>query len=368
MPLFGSKKLSYLGVDLGGSSIKLVELRNEGGRPRLVTYGYVERATDIVKSDSKEMQKEVIYILKELVKKSHASILKVISALPSFSVFSSIISLPAMSKKDLVSAVRWEAKKFVPMPLEEMILDWEVLKEGQDAKKEGNKSLKEKEEKPKDKKGNIRVLLTAAPKNLVMRYVDIFKEANLQLIGLETGAFALERSLIGHDLSPIMVIDIGSLATTIMVFSEGIPILNRSIDVGGETITNTIVNTLNIDPARAEQFKRDYGISLAGQEMEKTGQIPRAIEFVVNSVINEIRYVLNIYQNQEVKPIEKIILTGGSASLSNFTKYLEDIFSLKVFIGDPWARIIYPVELKPVLKELGPRFSVVCGLAMREIV
>lgn len=376
MPLFASKNLSYLGIDLGGSSIKLVELKDEGGRPQLVTYGYIEKSTDIIKSNSVEAQKEIVMILKELIKKVKPTTMRTVTALPNFSVFSSIISLPTMSKKDLVSAVKWEAKKFVPMPIEEMILDWEILKSEEEKieikKETAGEKDKDKEAESKDdlmkekKRGNIRVLLTAAPRNLVTRYIDIFKQVSLQLVGLETEAFALERSLIGHDNATIMVVDIGSLATSIMIFSEGIPLVSRSIDVGGETITNTLVNTLNIDPARAEQFKKDFGLSLA--EREGTGQIPKAIEFVINSIVNEIRYVFNIYQNQKIKSIEKIILSGGSAYLLNLPSYLERIFDIKVFIGDPWARIIYPVELKPVLSELGSRFALSVGLAMRQIV
>jgi len=376
MPLFASKNLSYLGIDLGGSSIKLVELKDEGGRPQLVTYGYIEKSTDIIKSNSVEAQKEIVMILKELIKKVKPTTMRTVTALPNFSVFSSIISFPTMSKKDLVSAVKWEAKKFVPMPIEEMILDWEILKSEEEKieikKETAGEKDKDKEAESKDdlmkekKRGNIRVLLTAAPRNLVTRYIDIFKQVSLQLVGLETEAFALERSLIGHDNATIMVVDIGSLATSIMIFSEGIPLVSRSIDVGGETITNTLVNTLNIDPARAEQFKKDFGLSLA--EREGTGQIPKAIEFVINSIVNEIRYVFNIYQNQKIKSIEKIILSGGSAYLLNLPSYLERIFDIKVFIGDPWARIIYPVELKPVLSELGSRFALSVGLAMRQIV
>lgn len=365
MPLFSIKKPSFLGIDLGGSSTKIVELRNEGGRPQLVTYGFIEKSKDIIKSDALEAQKQIVSIIKELVKQAKVSTMKAVAALPTFSVFSSIISLPAMSRKDLVSAVRWEAKKFVPMPIEEMILDWEVIKteDEKQVKKEKEKQEEEKEEK---KRGNIKVLLTAAPRNLVSRYVEVFKQANLQLVGLETEAFALERSLIGHDKTATMVVDIGSLATSIMIFSESIPILNRSIDIGGETITKTLENTLSIDPVRAEQFKKDFGLSLA--EREGAEQIPKAIEFIVNSIVNEIRYVLNIYQNQKSKPIEKIILSGGSAFLLNLPDYLEKIFDIRVYIGDPWARVIYPLELKPVITELGPRFGLAIGLAMREIV
>ncbi|PIY96798.1 MAG: hypothetical protein COY66_02610 [Candidatus Kerfeldbacteria bacterium CG_4_10_14_0_8_um_filter_42_10] len=363
MGLFSSNR-SYLGIDLGTSSIKVVELESEKGKPRLVTYGFSEQSTDIVKSDSQEVQRKIVSALKSIAKQAKTTTVKTVAALPSFAVFSSIISLPAMSKKDLIAAVRWEAKKFVPMPLEEMILDWKILNEEDKEKKNKDESKKAKNITEKKSK-NYKILLTAAPKNLVQRYVEIFKKADLQLVSLETESFALERSLIGNDKSAIMVVDIGAIACDISIISGGIPILNRSIDIGGNTITKAIANSLNIDLERAEQFKRDFGIA---PENSAQGQIPRTIEFIISSIVNEIKYVLNLYQNQGEKEIEKIVLAGGSAFLPNLTNYLEKILNLKVFIGDPWARIVYPVDLKPILQELGPRFAVAIGLAMREIV
>jgi len=415
---------------LGGTSIKAVELKNVGNRPQLVTYGFVDGGYNIVNDDSKEAQSAIASHLKELIKRSRISTDKAIAAMPSFSVFSSIISLPAMSKKDLISAVRWEAKKFVPIPLEEMILDWEVIgttegdkkavlpqrdKEDDAEKKEDDKKEsvqgahlpdgqgsasggKDKEgskndtstgsgrgKKEKDKsgeagsgsagkdkknkttsvpKGNVRVLLTAAPKELVNRYVELFREVGLQLIGLETESFALERSLIGHDKNPIMVVDIGSQSTSIIIFAGSVPILNRSIDVGGKTITKSLVESMGISEAQAEQFKLDMNMSVSEDVIEK---LPQPIRYMINSIVNEIRYILNIYQGQNKEAISKVVLTGGSAFLSNLTNYIQTIFNTKAYIGDPWARVVHPVEIDVMLKQLGPRLSVSIGLAMREI-
>ncbi|MFA6524746.1 MAG: pilus assembly protein PilM [Patescibacteria group bacterium] len=369
MALFSSKK-SFIGIDLGTSSIKVVELENEKGRPKLITYGFAEQSTDVIKSDSQEAQKEIVAALKAIISQAKVTTMKAVAALPSFAVFSSIISLPSMSKKDLVAAVRWEAKKFVPMPLEEMILDWKVLnsdkKEDKGAKEDEVNDKRINTAQPTGGSKNIRILLTAAPKTLVKRYVDIFKQANLQLVSLETESFALERSLIGNDRSATMIVDIGAIACDISVIVDGIPILNRSVDIGGNTITKAIANSLNVNLDRAEQFKRDFGISAAGDSSQ--GQIPRTIEFIVSSIINEIKFVLNLYQNQGERAIEKVVLAGGSSFLPNLTSYLEKALNIKVFIGDPWARVVYPVDLKPVLQELGPRFAVSIGLAMREII
>ena len=372
MPLFGSTQ-SYLGIDIGSSSVKIVELKNDKGRPRLVTYGFIEQPNNIVKIDSKENREKIIKSIKSIVSKAKTTSAKAIAALPSYTVFSSIIHLPQMAEKEMVQAVKWEAKKFVPLPLEEMILDWKLIKE--EGKKEITSPKKPEEQKEpeqavsavktKVEKTN-KILLTAAPKLLVERYIDIFKQAGLQLVSLETEAFALERSLIGNDKSPVIVVDIGAVATNISVIVGSIPLINRSIDVGGNSITKAIANSLNIDLRRAEQFKRDFGMSQSGQE--PNSEIPNKIEFIISSVVNEIKYVINLYQNQSEQAIEKMILSGGSAFLPNLPQYLSQVLNLKVFIGDPWARVVYPVELKPVLAEIGPRFAVAIGLAMREIV
>lgn len=358
--MFKSKQ-GYLGIDIGGASIKLVELRSEAGRPRLVTYGYLDQSADIVKSNLKANQERVIFLIRRILKEANVGSNQVVAALPSFSVFTSVITLPQMSEKELASAVKWEAKKFVPMPIEEMVLDWKVIKkvdkDEKEEKEKGSRILGEKKGK------NLKILLTAAPKNLVQRYIFIFNELKLELLTLETESLALERSLVDSETAPVMIIDIGAQATDISIVHDNIPILSRSIDAGGNTITKAIVNSLNIDEERAEQFKRDFGMYSTAEN-----RVPKTIEFVIGSIINEIKHCLNLYQGQSQAPIEKIILAGGSAYLPNLPQYFSSLLNIKVHIGNPWSRLSYPEELTPVLEEIGPRFSVAIGLALRNMV
>ncbi len=349
--LWGKKK-SFLGVDIGTSSIKVVELAAGSNRvPRLVTYGRAEDASNITKVDSEEDIRRLVVTLQEVYQRARATSRKVVSALPAYTVFSSVISLPVMSPKELAAAVAWEARKFVPLPLEEMTLDWKLLNDTKTATTPNQ---------------NLRVLLTAAPQNIVKKYLDIFKRADLELLSLETEAFALERSLMGGAAETVMIVDLGAVTTDISVVEQGIPVLNRSIDVGGLTLTKAIAQSLNIDVKRAEQFKRDIGLNVVATS--GSGNIPHTIEGTISPVINEIKYTFNLYQGQSAKGIEKIIITGGSAFLPHLTEYLEKIFQLRVYVGDPWARISYPLEMKPVLDEVGPQFAGAIGLAMRELI
>jgi len=338
------KQKSFLGVDIGSTSIKLVELTKKGNIPYLVTYGYGDRKlSDLAKNDSSEITHKTAAFLKEIYKKAGATSYQASTALPNFSVFTSVIVLPVMSEKDLVQAIQWEAKKIIPMALEDVVLDWKIVE-----------TIKTETKK------NYRILLTVASKKLVERYVELFKKADLQLLSLETESFALSRSLLSKDEEVAMIIDSSALTTDVIIFEKGIPILNRSIDVGGLTITKSIANCLNIDFHRAEQFKRD--IDILGNT-----KVPQIIQDILKPVVDEVKYSLNLYQSQTGKTVTKAILSGGSSYLPNFDTFLSQNLGIKVFIGNPWDRIAYPQELEPVLTEIAPRFSVAIGLALREI-
>lgn len=375
MALFGPSP-GYVGVDFDNHSIKIVELQNDKGRPRLVTYGYFDHDIEKVAA-GEDLIEQTGVLIQEICRKSHVASRVAISALPAHSVFSSVITMPSMSQKELASSIKWEAKKLIPMPLEEMNIHWDVLgdasgvaggaKSGNKvADKEGGKEVKYRGflniSKKKDI-GNIRVLLTAAPKDLVRKYIDIFKQSGLMLLSLDTESFALSRSLIGSDRSTIMLVDISYSSSSVMIVQAGIPYLNRSINVGGFAITRSIANSLNVNLKRAEQFKYDIGIAVGSPGSE----IPKTIISALAPIIDEIKYSINLYKSQGQPQIEKIILTGGSALLNNLPDYLTKTLNMRVYLGDPWARVIYPEELKPALDEIGPRFSVAVGLAMKEI-
>jgi len=370
MALFSSKA-SYLGIDFGSSSIKVVELANFNGRPRLVTYGFSERgAGDTSESGIITDVAKTSEILVDICKKSKVGSKKVITALPNFSVFTSVITLPSMPKKELNSAVSWEAKKIIPTPLEEIILDWKVIEEIDESKTpaggaiddlaQRNQPLSRILSKPQKK---LKILLTGASRNLIKKYVEIFNKAGLTVLGLETESLALIRSLVGNDKSVIMVIDLGASTSSITVVDKGVPFLMRSIEVGGITISKAISNSLNINIERAEQFKQDLSLDMETAE----NSLPQTVEKALIPILNEIKYTLNFYQTNNNKKIEKIILTGGTSLLGHLPTYLANNLNISTYIGDPWARTIFPTELKPVLDRVGAKFAVAIGLAMREI-
>lgn len=364
-----SAKTSYLGVDIGTSSIKVVELENFKGRPKLVTYGFTEKNLSQWNGQGGLGDiRETAEAVNSICRKSRTVSRKIIGALPNFSVFTAILTLPDMPKKELASAISWEAKKIIPVPLEDIILDWKIISETSAEAKPASEGEAEDQSAPLKKifsksQKSLRILITGASRNLVKKYLDVFNAADLSLLSLETESFALIRSLIGNDKSVIMAIDLGASTTSVVVVDKGIPVLSRSLESGGLMITKAIGNALNVNLERAEQFKQDMAL---GQETAESA-LPQAVEKAFASILNEIKYTINLYQEQNGRKIEKMILTGGSAMIGNLPGYLSRILNVSVSIGDPWARVVYPLELKPILDRLGSRFAVAIGLAMRNI-
>lgn len=338
----------FLGIDIGDSSLKMVELRKKNKKIFLSNYAFSENVSGVnfTKID------DINYLAQAILKvKAEAGIKakRVTASLPTFSVFSSIINLPPTDKKNMDAAVSEEAKKVIPLPVEEMILDWKLVPGIS----------------PDDSKDGVRVFLTGSPKKLVRRYIEIFRLAKLELASLETETFSLVRALMGNDPSTVMIVEIGANSTDLSIVHESIPVLNRSLEICGGTVTTALSDKLGLSFSQAEQFKVDLGASLSDNAKE---ELPQLIIKTLAPVIHEIEYMREFYQNNSgAQKIEKIILSGGGALLMNLADYLSHHLNLQVIIGNPFGRIDYPKEMEPIIAEVGPKLAVAAGLALREI-
>lgn len=344
---FGNDNL-FLGIDIGDSSLKMVELRKKNHKIYLSNYAFSENVSEVnfTKIDDINYLAQVILKVRQ---EAGITATKVTASLPTFAVFSSIINLFNVDKKNLAVAINEEAKKVIPLPLEEMILDWKVIP-GVDGKIPS--------------RGNMRVFITGSPKKLVRKYIDVFKKANLNLVSLETETFSLVRSLIGDDKETIMIVEIGANSTDIFIVKESIPVLNRSLSVCSSTITSALAEKLGMTFAQAEQFKLDLSVSLSKEDQD---ELPRLVAKTIEPIVTEIQYLLDFFRSQNGGQVEKIILSGGGSMLLNLDAYLSKRLDIKVIVGDSWNRVSYPEELRPVLSEIGAKLSVAVGLAMREI-
>lgn len=336
---------SIVGVDLGVATIKIVELQNDNGKPSLVTFGVSTGDRQATKEINQNISTDLVYLMEQ----ARTRTTNVVGALPTSSVFSTIIDFPKMPTNEIDSAIKWEARKLIPLPLDKMSLHWHILQTM-------------KKDKDDD---SIKVILSAAPTETTTKYLNIFKSANLRLVSLETEIKALQRSLLSPNEKTNLIIDIGANNTNMIIYDNNLPLLNKNIDIGGETLTSHIAKTLNIDFGNAVKLKKQLGMATSDQTLHPA---VKAMKFAVdNIIIRDIKHLITVLGNSTQKKINKIILTGGGAHLKNLDTYLEKELKISTKVGDPWHKISYPKELRSELEKIGTKMSVAIGLALKVV-
>ncbi len=345
----GSKPKSYLGIDIGTLSIKIVEFSNENGRPKLENYAVLtdyglalrNSVQDSAEKKAKVFDGEASPMLRRLVKAGEIETKEINMSVPILSSFLTVMELPQMSESEVVSAVQFEAKKYVPVPLDSVVIDWSLIGTGGD--------------------GKILILLVAIPKDLINEYTNIAREADLKLLTIELETVSAVRALIGNDPIPAVLMDMGSRDTTISVVDDGHLRISHSIETSGEDLTRGLANSLNISWRRAEELKKENGLKI----MDDNSQITSVLTPLLNIIINAAQNIIDIYFSKTKKKIEKLIIYGGASKMPGFAEYLSNRLKIDVVVGAPFSRVAYPQKLKSVIDEIGHEFTIAVGLALK---
>jgi len=348
-----AKSKSQLGVDIGSSNIKIVQLKPVDSKFVLETYGLVNFSYQIATKDSSGGITQTAQLLKNLVSKSRATTNQIVASLPNSSVFTSVIEMPKIPENELKTAIEFEAKKYVPLPLAEVALSWSVIEDKKARiNKDTNLGFKTAGE------SRTKVLLTAVPTAVIDNYLKVFELAGLTPLALEIESLSLIRSLVGEDLNINLVIDIGAKSTSINLVDSGYLRLSKNLNVGGDTVTGSIAQSLSVNFARAEQFKKDFGLSGSGQ------QIPQVMRPILDIIKSEASQLISLFESRGER-IGKILLSGGGSKLPSLKEYFS-VLGKPVVLANPWSQVLYPEKLKPVIEPLGLNLAVAVGLAMRK--
>lgn len=341
----------YFGVDLGNSGIRLVELKLIHDKPTLVTYGDIELPFGLMSSDAPADQARVAEALKKLVSDARVSNKNAVAGLPASKVFASIISMPQMSDQEIAHSIRYQADKYVPMPLDQVKLDFFRLTTDKAAEE-------------------ISVLLVATPTTVANKYLNIFQQAGLELMALDINAIAQSRSMVATPDIDVIVVEFASMTTDIALVSQGVTGLIRSINVGAKSLVRVTAQNLGLDETQAEQFVRKFGLTQTKLE----GQVYRAMKPLLDNVVDEIKRSADFfYQNNQsaagkARRVEKVIITGGPAAIPEMPVYLANALGLPVEMGNPWQRISYAKEFTDRLGGMALSYSTATGLALRNMV
>lgn len=338
-----------VGVDIGFSSIKVVELAFDKNQARLVSLGSIPTPRPGMVSDSDLDLEGVADAIKKLLAAAGIEGKEVITALPESKVFTRVIDdLPYLNDEELSSAIGYAAEEFIPLPLNEVNLNWQTLFRSD----------------PKDKNARTVVFVVATPKNIVSKYVKVLTMAGLQPKALETEVIAATRSLVGNNLiSPsTLIVQIGASATDLAVASKGLVWLTRSITTGGQALTRAVAQQFNFEMTQAEEYKKTYGLL----EDQLEGKVFAELKPIIDVIVNESRRVIQAFQTKyPSNQIKRLVLSGGGAKMPGIVIYFANSLGLEVQEADPWFSIAKDKQLAVKLAQDAPSYSVAVGLALR---
>ncbi len=346
MGIFSKK---CLGIDIGASSIKMVEISGFGKRKKLENYIKFtirpgEPSLKIFQGESLTLLSDrASGILQAILEQAKIKEKKATFSLPDFSTFFTSFSLPPMSKGEVPQAVEFEARHHIPIPLSEVTFDWQIIE-----KKEIFPGVK------------LKILLVAVPNKVLANYQRTANLTQVELKGMEAEVFALMRSSVPRDLieKPVCLVDIGWYSTTISIVEKEMLRVSYSFDISSDNLTKALRDKLKVDLEEAEKLKTKYGLD------PKRKEIVEALLPEIDSLAFEIEKICRSFYQTEDKEVKDVIIAGGTATLFGLRDYLESRIKKQVKLADPFSNTSFPSLLSQRLKELGPSFAVAVGTAL----
>lgn len=361
--LFGKKGQSVVGVDIGSSSIKVVQLRKKGGKAVLETYGELAlgpyAGIEIGRATNLPMEK-IAEALKDLLKEANVTTKASGISIASSSSLLSFIRMPDTDPKQLATMIPMEARKYIPVPITEVALDWSIIPRQENSFSEFEKAPMPGEV-PKEK--TVDVLLVVIHNDVLSHLNQISTNAGLESSFYEIEIFSSMRSVIDQNLETVMIFDMGAGSTKLYVIERGTLRASHTVNRGSQEITLALSRSLGVSVGDAEHIKRTIGIS----KEPDNKNIDDVIALNLDYIFTETNRVIASFERKYNKSISKVVLTGGGSLLHGFLDIARQRFQTEVVLGDPFSKTEAPAFLEPVLKTAGPEFSVAIGVALRKL-
>lgn len=357
---FKPKEKSVLGVDIGSSSLKVVQLRKEKGKAVLETYGElalgpyggseVGQATNLP-------AEQIAETLKDLLREAKTTTTNAGVSIPFARSLLTLVNLPyRKDPAEQKTVIELEARKYIPVPVSEVQLDWFIVPKAAPAQFTDAEASRGE---PAKNESNVDVLLVAVHNDELTMLQTVAANAGLKASFYEIEIFSTIRAVVEDPVKPVMVIDVGAASTKTYVVEHGVVALSHAISAGSQDITRAISVSGNVSITQAEALKKKEGLSDGG-----TLTSP---ELVFSRIFAEVRRVLMQYETAHNKSISSIVFTGGGGVTKELGAYAKKIFSIDVRVADPFAKTEAPAFMRPVLQEIGPEFAVAVGLALRKL-
>jgi len=341
------KNKPLFGLDIGSASLKVMQLDNTntpGHKPNILGYGAIKFDHPAVDNGGIVAPEVVAESVLELFKNhltGGITTRRVAMAIPAYRTFTRAISLPALKPKEVADAVQLEAEQYIPLPPEEIYLDYSIISTSKDS---------------------IEVFAVGVPRKIVDSYIKLALLLGLELVAIETTLGGGSR-LFGQDKQSTgasVIIDFGSLSSDISIFDKNI-LVTGTVQGGGAVFTNSIKAKLGVTQTEANIIKNKYGLSRS----KKQGEIQSALEPTLQQIVREIRRMIRYYEERygAERPITQAITLGGGANMPGLTEYLTAALRLPVRHCEPWQYFAFGKQDQPS-KADKPMYATAAGLAL----
>lgn len=342
-----NSNITQLGVDIGSSGIRAVVLRGTGGgAPQLITYGEIAVDPKISSSDSPADVQKVSQAVGELTRKLGVGNVNVVAGISGNEGFASVVTMPAISEKEVGGALELQSDKYFPLPIDEINYDWQIVGKSPDGK-------------------NMSVFVASAPKKVSEKTARVIEGAGLRIDAIEVNPLASTRSLATDqpmDNTAMLIVDIGHSNTEITLVQNQAPLFVRVVNSGLQTFVRAAAQNLNLDNEQATQFVNKFGVVKTKLE----GQVYKAIKGPVDSILSDMNRALKYFATQnEGLNVTKIVATGAGCNVPDLPLSIANTLNLPVEIGNPWKSVSYAAAMQDQLLSVSSTFAVAAGLARR---
>lgn len=338
---------SYVCVDIGSNSIKIIEARPAGKSVEVLKWGALPAPASAIQSNMVAEPDRVGEVVRSLIESRGIESKRAITAVPGPAVMIKRVTLPGQSQAELANTIVYEAGNFIPEDLENVNLDYQVIDQNDETKQ-------------------MEVLLVAAKKDIVATYGDALRAAGLVPAVVDVDYFALDNMYeLNYDPQPgqvVALVNIGARYSSINILKGGRSTFTGDVPVGGRDITEALTRDLGISVEEAERLK-------GGEQLESVDpeQVSMALGPATDALIEEIHYALSFFWTAATdERIDALFLSGGSASVPELCQRLAERAEAPVQIADPFARVSFAAGLDVAkLRVRGPEFAIAMGLAVR---
>ncbi len=360
--IFNKGTESALGIDIGPSSVKVVQIEKQKGRAVLKTYGALSlgpyAGVEVGRATRLPVEK-VAEAINDILREANTTTKRCGLSIPMSSSLVTVIEVPSVDEKELAQMIPLEARKYIPIPVGEVTLDWSII-----PRQEVGVSEFEMPTADGAKRQQKTTVLLVAIHNEAISYAqEIVKLTGLEASFFEIEIFSTIRSVLNKEVDPVMILDMGAGSTKIYIIDRGVLRASHIIARGAQDLTLAVSKALSITVDEAEKIKRMKGLTVGLDNEDAMG----VMSTTINYTFSEINRVLLNYQKKYNKGISKVILTGGGAVLKGFLEVAKQELQADVVLADPFSKVEAPAFLDKVLKQSGPEFVVSVGLALRRL-